>query len=371
MNLSILTKPERILVALLKAALNQTAVDDVKWDSVTEAEWDECLTVAARHGVVALAWDGIGLQPGGHRLLKDMIFSWGLTVEQCEHKYEKQCRAANMLEEEYSRHGIAMVQLKGVGFSTYYPVPEHREGGDVDVFTWSADKNRLSDQEANLLADELMKRKGIDVDTDHTPKHSNFWFEDVPVENHRTLLNVYNGGIAVPMNQLLLDLLKPQTAELCLGKYRVSVPPAPFNALFIGFHAAQHFGSGFCLHHLFDWACLLKRHGWCLPAEVKDKRLLRFLCAITHLCYQLFGTTVSVEADADTVACVFKEMMHPLYPHKYKIREKNKMMILYRKTSRFLYHYRTSRVVFNVSLSVMIFQWIISRIKNPRPLFAT
>jgi len=369
MNLSTLTRPEQILIALLKAALNQTAVQDVEWTSVTEAEWDECLMVAARHGVAALAWDGINQIPGGRKLLKDVIFSWGLTVEQCELKYEEHCQAASHLQDLYARHGIAMVQLKGVGFSTYYPIPEHREGGDIDIYTWSADEDRLSNHEANQLADSLMREQDIAVDTEHSPKHSNFLFEGVPVENHHTLLNVYNGGIAIPMNNLLMRLLKPQTVQLCHGQYYVKVPPASFNALFIGFHDAQHFGNGFCLHHLFDWACLLKRHGWCLPAGVDDKRLVRFLYAITHLSNQLLGTDVEVPADKKVAEHVFQEMMHPLFPHKQKIKEKSKVMILYRKTCRFLYRYRAKRMVFDASLPEMILQWIISRIKTPRSIF--
>ncbi|MCS3155123.1 nucleotidyltransferase family protein [Phocaeicola dorei] len=49
--------------------------------------------------------------------------------------------------------------MKGVGLSTYYPIPSHREGGDIDIFTYSADHSRKSDAEANLLADLVNGRK--------------------------------------------------------------------------------------------------------------------------------------------------------------------------------------------------------------------
>lgn len=55
-----------------------------------------------------------------------------------------------------------------MGLSTYYPIPSHREGGDIDIFTYSADHSRKSDAEANRLADRLMEEKGIEVDFEHS-----------------------------------------------------------------------------------------------------------------------------------------------------------------------------------------------------------
>ena len=90
---------------------------------------------------------------------------------------------------DYATHGIRTVQLKGVGLSALYPVPSHREGGDLDIYTFSADASKLTDGQANALADELMRRQGIDVKM-RSYKHSNFRYRDVPVESHKCFLNV-------------------------------------------------------------------------------------------------------------------------------------------------------------------------------------
>lgn len=58
--------------------------------------------------------------------------------------------------------------IKGVGFANNYPIPSHREGGDIDIFTYSADSSGLSDREANSLADKLMRGRGIEVDFSHS-----------------------------------------------------------------------------------------------------------------------------------------------------------------------------------------------------------
>ena len=73
------------------------------------------------------------------------------------------------------------VQLKGVGFANNYPIPSHREGGDIDIFTYSADSSGLSDREANSLADKLMRGRGIEVDFSHSQKHSMFYYKGIPI----------------------------------------------------------------------------------------------------------------------------------------------------------------------------------------------
>ena len=92
--------------------------------------------------------------------------------------------------------------MKGVGLSTYYPIPSHREGGDIDIYTFSADKNRMTDEQANRLADELMERQGIPIEM-HSYKHSNFYYKGIPVENHKVFLNVEHYPIAVQVDALL------------------------------------------------------------------------------------------------------------------------------------------------------------------------
>lgn len=87
-----------------------------------------------------------------------------MAVERCEKRYRYYCRVISDLSTFYATHGITAVQLKGVGFANNYPIPSHREGGDIDIFTYSSDSSGLSDREANSLADKLMRGWGIEVD---------------------------------------------------------------------------------------------------------------------------------------------------------------------------------------------------------------
>ena len=360
---------ETIMFGLLKAALHQREVTDVCWTAVTEEEWTQCYKLSATHGVMALAWDGMQYLPTGCHVPRSLKITWGLAVQNYEQKYERYCKAAAELSEFYAVHQIGMVQLKGIGFSSYYPIPEHREGGDIDIYTWSMDSNLRSDIEANTLANELMAKQGIEVDAEHSSKHSNFYYKGIPVENHKMFLNRETLPIARPMDDLLHSILKPEAITLCGGKYQIQIPSKEFNALFIPFHAAQHFGNGIRVHHLFDWACILKRHGWCVPPQVTDDRLLDFICAFTHLCNILLNTDVTIKGGETLVPKVYQQMMHPRYPAKTDIPHKNKVGILWYKTKRFVHTYQLLHTIFDISLYKWIKHSVVAHIKRPETIF--
>lgn len=362
-------RTEQIMFALLKAALHQREVTDVCWTAVKEEEWEQCYKLSAEQGVMALAWNGMQYLPTGCHVPRVLRITWGLAVQNYEQKYERYCKTAAELSEFYATHQIGMVQLKGVGFSSYYPIPAHREGGDIDIYTWSLNHDLRSDKEANNLADKLMVQQGVEVDAAHSSKHSNFYYKGIPVENHKMFLNKETLPIARPMDDLLHTILKPEPITLCGGKYKLNIPSKEFNALFIPFHAAQHFGNGIRVHHLFDWACILKRYGWCVPRQVTDERLLEFISALTRLCNTLLGTDVTIKGGETLTPQIYHQMMHPRYPGKTAIPTKNKVGIFWYKTKRFAHNYKLLSSIFDISLYKWIKHSVIAHIQRPETIF--
>lgn len=363
------TKIEAMLFALLKASLQELPANESFFIDASEDDWVKCYQLATQQGVMAVAWDGIQSLPTQLQPPIDLKIVWGLTVEQYEKKYERYCRTASELADYYAKHHIAMVQLKGVGLSSCYPIPSHREGGDIDIYTYSGDKEKMTDSEANSLADNLMKRQGIEVNM-HSPKHSNFYYKGIPIENHKTFLNVETYPIAKQMNKVLHNYLQPQLTTLVDGKYFIQTPSPAFNALFLSFHAAQHYGSGLALHHLYDWACLLKRYGWCLPEEVTDKRLLRFIQALTGLAHCLLGTSIYKDADTDMMNKIYQEIFHPRYSTK-TIPVKGYWNILVYKYKRFMYKFHLKQEVIEGSLIKRLWESIVAHLRYPSSIFRT
>lgn len=364
-----LNKQEKMLFALLRASLNRRVAETDEFQGASEADWKRCYQLAARQGVMALAWDGILTLPAGLQPPRALKLTWGMAVQNYEKKYERYCKTVEELTDFYLQHGIMTVQLKGVGLSSYYPVPAHREGGDIDIFTYSNRKEQLTDKEANQLADKLMQDKGIQVDM-HSPKHSNFYYKGIPIENHKTFLNVETYPIATQVDALLRKVLEPQFTYLMDGEYKVLIPPPTFNAMFLAFHASQHYGSGLALHHLCDWAVLINKHGVRLPKELTDKHFLTAIAAFTRLCNDYLGTCAKVSGGEELADEILNEILHPKFPDKY-VPVKGKWNILSYKTRRFLHRSQISNHILYLPLWKRIWKSVVLHVCRPETIFQT
>ena len=357
-------KSELMLFALLRASLHEKEVEVECFQEATDDDWKQCHQIAAAQGVMALAWDGVLRLPKELQPPLALKLTWVIAVERYEAKYLRYCKTVDELSAFYASHGITTVQLKGVGFSTYYPVPAHREGGDIDIYTYSADKNKMSDAEANALADKLMQQQGIEVDK-HSYKHSNFYYKGIPIENHKSFLNVKDIQEAIAADKILQHELNPHTVALKEGK--VQIPSPTFNALFIAFHALQHYGSGIALHHLCDWAVILKHNGWSIPEGINSKRFLEGVKALTCLCNWYLGTSVSVDGGEDIANEMMEEILNP--PFATVVPVQSKASVILYKTRRLLHTHHLKSQVFDISLRRRIWSSILVHLRRPETIF--
>ena len=359
-----LNTPQQMLLALLRSSLQEQEPETHFFLHASEKDWKQCYQTAVSQGVMALAWDGILRLPKELHPARNLKLPWAMAVERYEARYLRYCKTVDELTTFYAGHGITTVQLKGVGFSTYYPVPSHREGGDIDIYTFSSNKDKMSDAEANALADTLMQQNGIEVDH-HSYKHSNFYYKGVPVENHKAFLNVKDIKEAVLANAILHCELKPRAVKLTAGK--VQIPSPAFNALFIAFHAMQHYGSGIALHHLCDWAVILKHYGLLIPEEIKELRFYQGIKALTRLCNDYLGTDVLIEGGEELAKEMMQEILHPKYATVVPV--KSKVGIILYKTRRLLHTHNLKSHVFDISLSRRVWDSMVSHIRNPKTIF--
>ena len=359
-----------MLFALLRASLHQKEAEQAYFQQVSEEDWKACYCLAARQGVMALAWEGVMTLPVDLQPPRALKLTWGMAVQDYEAKYARYCRTIQELSAFYAEHGIVTVQMKGVGLSSYYPVPAHREGGDIDIFTFSADKSEMTDAEANRLADELMIQQEIEVEL-HSYKHSNFYYKGIPIENHKFFLNVEHYPVAVQVNELLKECLQPQVTDLLEGECSILTPSSAFNTLFLAFHASQHYGSGIALHHLCDWAMLVKRYGLQLPQELTDKHFLGAIAAFTQLCNRYLGTEVDVTGGKELADEILEEILHSRFPHKEGVPVKGKLNILLYKTRRFLHRSRISNRILYLPLWKRIWKSVVAHVCHPETIFQT
>lgn len=159
--------------------------------------------------------------------------------------------------------------------------------------------------------------------------------------------------------------MNPQSVTLETGE--ILIPSAEFNTLFVFFHAAQHLGSGLSIHHLYDWAVILHRHGLHLPKEMTDERLLRAISAFTTLCNHLLGTSVNVKEEKDFADRILKEMLYPAY-YKRPL-PKSKTGIVVYKIKRFIYNQKLRKSIFNHSPWKSLYVSILHHLCHPHKIF--
>ncbi len=429
-----LSKVESLLFALLRLGfkndISSAKVAGASFENLTAGDWMACYRLACAQGVMALAWDGVQALPKEKQPPLGVKVPWALAVEEYEKRYQRYCNTIEELTQFYGQHGIATVQMKGVGLSSYYPVPEHREGGDIDIYTFAKrDQSRKShetadlksagesagevagevtgevagesagkvagevageyagkvagktagkvaeevaaeDRRANELADELMRRQGAEVEM-HSYKHSNFFYKGIPIENHKCFLNVKHYRYGVQADDFLKRNLNPQEVLLKGCKNSILIPSLAFNSVFVPFHAFQHYGTGISLHHLCDWYVILQKgamKSW--PKEINDKSFINAIAAFSILSDSLLGSDsgFAEEKKAEALAQkMLQEMLHPKFDKN--VPAKGRMAVLIYKTRRFLHRYCLLKEVFEISLVQDIWKSIIAHIRQPETIF--
>ena len=355
-----------MLFALLRSSLTQNTADASVFENATPDDWRKCYRLAEDHGVKALAWDGVVTLPRDKRPEKQLYLNWALAVEKYEQMYAHYCRTIAKLTDFYAQHGIATMQMKGVGFSTYYPHPEHREGGDIDIFTRSLDTSKMSDEEANALADKLMQDQGIEVERTSF-KHSIFYYDGVPIENHKCYLDIEFMEMAVPVEKALKKVDSCRKVHLLNDECEIYIPSDAFNTLFISFHAIQHLVGAVTLHHMCDWACVLNRCGMELPPELTDKRYLRVLSMFNSFASRFLGSEAPTSCSENDLDLMFWILLR--YNISTTITSTNPLGILIQKGSRFYKFLKTRKDLAGRPMMPEIIAKISEKIHRPNTIF--
>lgn len=165
------------------------------------------------------------------------------------------------------KHGIETVVLKGTCLAQYYPWPELREFGDLDLYF-------PCHKEADDVAHRVM---GVDIvgDVHH---HTKYDYRGVTVESHYDFFNIHYPGSNRRYNRMLAS--------------RVSSPT--FDVLHFIRHAAIHFAdNGLKLRDLCDWALLVSRDkdvDWnTVKSEVGRFGMNDFVATLDRVTYTWLG----------------------------------------------------------------------------------
>jgi hypothetical protein len=284
-------------------------------------------------------------------------------------KHLQQEKILGELSEKFSKCGAEMVQLKGVGLSMNYPVPQHRFGGDIDVFT--RQKGTVTQEYSNTWdkINRMLVNEGYEVEDYKLKrhKHSEFMYDDVRIENHNYFVNKERMPQAKKIDDFLHKNLNPREQILPNGT-KILVPSKKFNNVFLSHHAFQHFVfGGLDLHHLTDWATHIKKDGFEFPQELKGTQFEKFTYALTNLSNKYLGTDVKVPKDEKFEEVIFKKMLYPdpeLVPENY-----NKVQTFLFKFNRVYKKAKLAKEYTGCPISKVILDSGLIKLVNPKAIF--
>ena len=317
-----MTETTRLLFALLRLALHPDRSEAVSFPA--QPDWTALYRLAARQGVLAIAWDGVErlMREGGlaaeQQPPRALRLQWAINVEQIEKRYRKQERALTHLAAFYQTHAIRMMVLKGYGLSLSYPRPEHRPCGDIDIWLYGEQER----------ADALLRERyqiAIDEEKHH---HTVFSFEGVMVENHYDFLNVHAHRSNRAIEQRLQQLAQEEGVTVPLAEGEIVLPSPNFNALFLLRHAAAHFAaSEIGLRHVIDWLVFVKHHAaeidWAQLEQLsRAMNMHRFLYCMQAMAIDCLGLDASLvppfERDAALEARVLGDVLSPEFSDSFQ-----------------------------------------------------
>ena len=181
--------------------------------------------------------------PAAAELAPVACSAWRLrNLQHISHNY-------NIINAHYEAHilltaaGIPYTVIKGCASSFYYPEPELRTMGDVDLFVDRGDMERVR---------AVFEEKGYTVSGLDHPHHWTFERGGVEVEVHWVPSGIPaadDGSI-----RALFDDLLERRVQICVCDLPMYVPSALHHGLIMLLHTANHMtAGGVGLRHLLDW----------------------------------------------------------------------------------------------------------------------
>ncbi len=250
---------------LLRYSIDNSAECSV---NISSEEWNEFYEIAQQQSLLGIFFYGLqklqrqygkGMMPP-----KKLFVKWYASYEQIIESNEKTNKAAVRLSDFFRRHGFRTCILKGQGNALYYPNPNVRTSGDIDIWVEGGDKKvlrfvcRFVSKTSKCYHHVQFKHiHGIDTEVHYRPA-----FMNNLVHNHR-------------LQKWFMEQAEAQfqhEAQLPNLSGVVCVPTDSFNRIFQMVHIYNHImHEGIGLRQIVDYYYLLERG---LSEEGREREIM-------------------------------------------------------------------------------------------------
>ena len=219
-----------------------TGAKDTLSRTYSEAEWNDALEIAQEQAIDGVLLSAIEKLPDEQRPPKLVLLQWIGSVQMVEATSKKIAEASETVIRYFRENGFACNILKGSAVARYYPQPERRSSGDVDVWV---DGGREKIYDFARKFDKDGKLYGVNY------HHIHFHLiEDVHIEVH-----IWPSFLSSPLRNWRLH----KFCNLHRPTMETSMPSLAFDRVFILLHCYRHMcGDGVGLRQIMDYYYVLK-----------------------------------------------------------------------------------------------------------------
>lgn len=200
----------------------------------------------------------------------------------------------------FDANNISYILLKGISLAAFYPVPEYRQLGDVDIY--------INDKEMFNRANALLLANGYTKDDEISDHHQGYLYK-VPqtgrtmrLELHYRIVGLYQYA---PVNKIVDDVFAANTFSPVMQtvndrNYPV-LPPTEYTFYMIHHMLKHYLYSGFGIRLLCDFTFFLghnytaidfaKIHTWC-----KESKILHLYEIILETCRIYLGLPETIDS---------------------------------------------------------------------------
>ncbi|MBE6571306.1 MAG: hypothetical protein E7656_03530 [Ruminococcaceae bacterium] len=267
---------DKILFFLQTALWNTSCTTDTSFD------WHQIAKIAKEQGVASFVYDGA--RRAEISIPGEICQQWKNHVTASMFQNERLLIAQRDVVRIFKQANIPVAVLKGSSSARYYPQPELRALGDIDLLVRNSDMN---------AAKALLLQEGYAMSDDNHDFHSGFTKSGVLIELHEQVTSFPDtpgGKLAKEATEKFLDHI--ETGTMC--GYEFPVLNRSNQALSLLLHMVRHmFEGGIGLRQLCDWMVFVATEGSRFADDVcpvlKQCGLLTFAEVSAKTCVQYLG----------------------------------------------------------------------------------
>lgn len=283
-----LSAEEQYLFKLLRRSLTEcvTSTERSQDELPQEIDWDKLIYMAKQHSVLSLLYDVLAEEERLDGAARKQLEQVAQSIVQQNYRL---LFLSKHLVEELAKAEVPVAVLKGVATAGFFPTPELRKSGDVDLL--------LLDENKREAAKKIMEGMGaVEESVQRSHHHVTYAIrEGIELELHTMLAEPFdNDKMNRYMESLLADCRSHVRYQEVMG---VSLPilTGAYHGYELLLHMLQHFlRSGFGLKLLCDWVAFWNQEQGSEEEKlyirlVEESGVKGFSDMVTLVCCQYMG----------------------------------------------------------------------------------